>query len=149
MSYYQDLLNVMGINFATEMVKQDLPKEVKMWRAVINNAIGDVALNLSDRKSSLLKMEAHHWIMDNTEDFQQVCYFAELEPDDVRRQYIRALQNNKIIFTDRQIKWKKYNDNYQKLKTIPTKEGRRELRKVVEYLRRLVSDATNKPIKIG
>jgi hypothetical protein len=86
MSYYQDLLNVMGINFATEMVKQNLPKEVKMWRAVINNAIGDVALNLSDRKSSLLKMEAHHWIMDNTEDFQQVCYFAELEPDKRFRQ---------------------------------------------------------------
>jgi len=149
MSYYQDLLNVMGINFATEMVKQDLPNETKMWRAVINNAIGDVALNLSDRKSSLLKMEAHYWIMDNTEDFQQVCYLAELEPDDVRRQYIRALEQNKIVFTDRQVKWKKYNDNYQKLKTIPTKEGRRELRKIVEYLRKLVFNSSNKPVKIG
>jgi len=139
----------MGINFATEMVKQDLPNETKMWRAVINNAIGDVALNLSDRKSSLLKMEAHYWIMDNTEDFQQVCYLAELEPDDVRRQYIRALEQNKIVFTDRQVKWKKYNDNYQKLKTIPTKEGRRELRKIVEYLRKLVFNSSNKPVKIG
>ncbi len=148
MSYYQNLLNVMGINFATEMVKQNKSNEVRMWRAVINNAIGDVTADLSDRKSSLLKMEVHSWIMDNTKDFQLVCYYAELEPDDVRRQYIRAVQDKKIIFTDRQLKWKKYNDNYQKLKDIPNKEDRRELRKIVDYLRRLVMNATNQPIDI-
>jgi hypothetical protein len=138
----------MGINFATEMVKQNKSNEVRMWRAVINNAIGDVTADLSDRKSSLLKMEVHSWIMDNTKDFQLVCYYAELEPDDVRRQYIRAVQDKKIIFTDRQLKWKKYNDNYQKLKDIPNKEDRRELRKIVDYLRRLVMNATNQPIDI-
>ena len=57
MSYYQDLLKIMGINFATEMVKQDKSSEIKLWRAVINNALGDVILTLSDRKSSIKKIQ--------------------------------------------------------------------------------------------
>jgi len=144
MSYYQDLLKLMGINFATEMVKQDKSSEIKLWRAVINNALGDVTINLSDRKSSIQKMQVHHWIMNNDNDFQQVCYYADLEPSNVRLQYIRAIKKGKIKFTDRQIKWKKYYDNFQLLKYEEDKEERKRLRKIVEYLRKLVSDSTNK-----
>ena len=148
MSCYQNLLNVMGINFATEMVKQNLPNETKMWRAVINNALQDAMINLADRKSSLLKCEAHDWIMDNSQDFQNVCHYAELNPDDVRRQYLRAIEQQKIQFTDKQIKWKKYNENYQKLKLIKDKEERKHYRKIVEYLRKLVFQSKNKLIKV-
>ena len=144
MSYYQDLLKLMGINFATEMVKQDKSNEIKLWRAVINNALGDVTINLSDRKSSIQKMQVHHWIMNNDNDFQQVCYYADLEPSNVRLQYIRAIKKGKIKFTDRQIKWKKYYDNFQLLKYEKDKEERKRLRKIVEYLRKLVSDSSNK-----
>jgi hypothetical protein len=144
MSYYQDLLKIMGINFATEMVKQDKSSEIKLWRAVINNALGDVILTLSDRKSSVQKMQVHHWIMNNDDDFQQVCYYAELEPSNVQLQYIRAIKKGTITFTDRQIKWKKYYDNFQILKNEKDKEERKRLRKIVEYLRKLVSDSTNK-----
>lgn len=136
----------MGINFATEMVKQDKSSEIKLWRAVINNALGDVTLTLSDRKSSIQKMQVHQWIMNNDPDFQQVCYFADFEPSNIRLQYIRAIKNGKIIFTDRQIKWKKYYDNFQLLKYEKNKEERKRLRKIVEYLRKLVSNSTNKII---
>ena len=148
MSYYQDLLKLMGISFATEMVQQNKPSEVKLWRAVINNALGDISNNLSDRKSSIQKLNAHFWIVNNTEDFKNVCYYADLDPDNVRLQYIRAVKNKKIIFTDKQYKWKKYNDNYQLLKEEKDKEERRKIRKIVEYLRRLVFNASNKPIEI-
>jgi len=148
MSSYQNLLNIMGINFAIEMVKTDKSNEIKMWRAVINNALLDVAINLSDRKSSLQKLEAHYWIYDNSKDFQQVCFWADLDPDNVRLQYLRAVAKNKIKFTDRQIKWKKYNDNYQKLKNIQDKEERKKLRKIVEYLRNIVFHASLKEVSI-
>lgn len=148
MSYYQDLLKLMGINFATEMVQQNKPSEVKLWRAVINNALGDISNNLSDRKSSIYKLDAHYWIVNNQEDFKKVCYYADLEPDNVRLQYLRAVKNKKIIFTDKQYKWKKYHENYQLLKEEKNKEERRKLRKIVEYLRRLVFNASNKPIEI-
>lgn len=138
----------MGINFATEMVKQNLPQEIKLWRAVINNAIQDAMLQVSDRKSSLLKCDAHYWIIENSQDFQNVCHYADLNPEDVRRQYIRAIHKKKIIFTDKQIKWKKYNDNYQKLKDITDKEERKYLRSIVEYLRKLVFQSKNQPIEM-
>ena len=119
-----------------------------MWRAVINNALGDVTINSSDRKSSLYKFAVHDWIIQNSDDFQQVCYYAELDPENIRRQYMRAIKLKKILFTDRQLKWKKYNDNYQKLKTIKCREERKKLRKIVEYLRQLVFKSTNKIIEI-
>ncbi len=148
MSYYQDLLKLMGINFATEMVQQNKPNEVKLWRAVINNALGDATLNLSDRKSSIQKMDAHFWIVNNTEDFENVCYYADLEPENIRLQYLKAVKLGKIIFTDKQYKWKKYSDNYKKLRDEKDKEERKKLRKIVEYLRQLVFNSSNKPIKI-
>jgi len=148
MSYYQDLLKLMGINFATEMVQQNKPNEVKLWRAVINNALGDATINLNDRKSSIQKMDAHYWITNNTDDFQKVCYYADLDPENIRLQYLRAIKRGKIIFTDRQYKWSKYNDNYQKLKEEKNKEERKKLREIVEYLRKLVFNSSNKPIKI-
>ena len=89
-------------------------------------------------------MEVHNWIMNNDDDFQQVCYYAELEPSNVQLQYIRAIKKGTITFTDRQIKWKKYYDNFQILKNEKDKEERKRLRKIVEYLRKLVSDSTNK-----
>lgn len=138
----------MGINFATEMVRQNLPQEIKLWRAVINNAVQDAMLQVSDRKSSLLKCDAHYWIIENSQDFQNVCHYADLNPEDVRRQYIRAIEKKKIIFTDKQIKWKKYNENYQKLKEIKDKEERKYLRSVVEYLRKLVFQSKNQPIEM-
>jgi predicted nucleotidyltransferase component of viral defense system len=149
MSYYQDLLKIMGISFATEMVQQNKSSEIKLWRAVINNALGDVTINLSDRKSSIQKMTAHYWIVENSEDFQQVCYYADLEPSNVRLQYLRAIKNKKIIFTERQVKWKKYNDHYQRLRETKDKEERKHLRKIVEYLRMLVFNSNNNPIMIN
>src|SRR6056300_1775194 len=148
MSYYQDLLKLMGINFATEMVKQDKTSEVKLWRAVINNALGDVTINLSDRKSSIQNLTVHYWITENSEDFQNVCYYADFEPSDIRLRYLKAVREGKVIFTDRQFKWKKYYDNFQLLKNEKDKEERKRLRKIVEYLRRLVMNSSNRPIKI-
>jgi hypothetical protein len=84
--------------------------------------------------------------MNNEQDFQQVCYYADLEPSNVRLQYIRAIKKGKITFTDRQIKWKKYYDNFQILKYEKDKEERKRLRKIVEYLRLLVNQSTNKII---
>src|SRR6056300_91518 len=122
MSYYQDLLKLMGINFATEMVKQDKPNEVKLWRAVINNALGDVTITLSDRKSSIQKMQVHHWIMDNNQDFQQICYYADLEPSNIKLKYKKDVNKDNINFTDRDVKWKKYYDKIQLLNNEKDKE---------------------------
>jgi hypothetical protein len=84
MSCYQNLLNVMGINFATEMISAVKSNETKLWRAVLSHALSDCMIPFSDRKSSLQKLEAHQWIMDNGEEFQKICYWADFEPTNVR-----------------------------------------------------------------
>ena len=148
MSYYQNLLNVMGINFATEMISEAKSNETKLWRAVLSHALSDCMIPLSDRKSSLQKLEAHQWIMDNGEEFQKICYWADFEPTNVRLQYIRAIKLGKITFTERQLKWKKYNELYQRLKTVTDKEERKYLRKYVENLRKSVANSTLKIVSI-
>ena len=148
MSCYQSLLSVMGINFATEMISAVKSNETKLWRAVLSHALSDCMIPLSDRKSSLQKLEAHQWIMDNGEEFQKICYWADFEPTNVRFQYIRAIKLGKITFTERQLKWKKYNELYQRLKTVTDKEERKYLRKYVENLRKSVANSTLKIVSI-
>jgi len=148
MSCYQNLLNVMGINFATEMISAVKSNETKLWRAVLSHALSDCMIPFSDRKSSLQKLEAHQWIMDNGEEFQKICYWADFEPTNVRLQYIQAIKLGKITFTERQLKWKKYNELYQRLKTVTDKEERKYLRKYVENLRKSVANSTLKIVSI-
>jgi hypothetical protein len=63
-------------------------------------------------------------------------------------QYIQAIKLGKITFTERQLKWKKYNELYQRLKTVTDKEERKYLRKYVENLRKSVANSTLKIVSI-
>ena len=54
----------MGTNIAYNLITEDHQNpEQKLWRHVILNAVEDAQLINSDRKNSINKMKAHHWIM--------------------------------------------------------------------------------------
>ena len=67
----------MGIEFAQTILEtKEIASEQKLWRGVLCNAIEDTMQSLSDRKTSIFKMEAHEWIINSEEDFQKVCYLS-------------------------------------------------------------------------
>ena len=131
-----DLLRAIGINLARNIVEQDdLKPEAKLWRCVILNAFEDAFVTHSDRKNSLKKLAAHNWIISMCDDFTNVCFCAELEPEIVKEAYVKALKDKNVRFTKRQLMWLKYNKLYNRMKDLPDKQKQKMTRKRVNALR--------------
>tara|TARA_R110000751_G_scaffold115065_3_gene214464 strand:+ start:496 stop:1011 length:516 start_codon:yes stop_codon:yes gene_type:complete len=126
--YSADLLKLMGTNIARDLISNNHEcNEQKLWRHVILNAMEDARINNVDRKSSLTKIDAHDWIA-ASKDFEQICWWAGWDPEELRIRYKKALQNNEITFNLIQLRWKEYYDLYLKHKEEKDKEVRAQLR---------------------
>jgi len=141
--YSLDLLKLMGTKVASDMVSENhVCNEQKLWRHVILNAFEDTRTDSGDRKASLNKCDAHYWIAES-KDFEQICWWAGWEPDDVRYRYYKALKKGDIKFKRRHFLWHEYAVLFQRLKVTTNLDLRRELRRNVENKRRQIMDADN------
>ena len=133
----------MGTKITADIVADNhISNEQKLWRHVILNAFEDARVLAGDRKSSLNKCDAHYWIAQSN-DFEQICWWAGWEPDDVRYRYYKALKNGDIKFKRKHFLWKQYNDIFQRLKVEVDINIRRELRRNLENKRKQISYADN------
>jgi predicted DNA-binding protein (UPF0251 family) len=140
--YSPELLKLMGTNIASDLIKDNhqLPEQ-KLWRYVILNAVEDARATAADRKTSVYKFDAHNWILSGDEDFNQICWWAAWDPDEVRAQYKKALNNKSIVFLEKHLRWNDYTKLFQKLKSAKDKESRKYLRSKVEEARKKVMEA--------
>ena len=133
----------MGIDFATIALKnEELLPEQKLWRGVLVNAIEDTLITQSDRKSSIIKLEAHDWIINSGEDFQKVCYWSGFTPEHINEKYIQAIKRGDITFNFKQVAWGKYYLQYKLYKKCQEYESKKYHRKRLESLRKVVIQAT-------
>ena len=138
------VLKLLGISLSSEMVKK-VPNETKMWRAVIVLALEDVLKTSNNRNECVLKARSHDWFISDSDDFQQVCFNAELDPEWVRDRYQRALDTGQVKFTKKQHLQVKYSDMYDRFRREKDVKRRKRLQKLVDKLRlrifRLVTKA--------
>ena len=133
----------MGIKITADIVADNhVSNEQKLWRHVILNAFEDTRALAADRKSSLNKCDAHFWIA-SSEDFEQICWWAGWEPEDVRYRYYKALKKGDIKFKRKHLLWHEYNKLFQRLKVETDLNLRRELRRNLENKRRQIMHADN------
>lgn len=133
----------MGINFATIAISnEELLPEQMLWRGVLVNAIEDTLITQSDRKSSIIKLEAHDWIINTNEDFQKVCYWSGFTPEHINEKYIQAIKRGDIKFNFKQVAWGKYYVQYKLYKKCQEYESKKYHRKRLESLRKVVIEAT-------
>ena len=148
MIYSANLLKIMGTKCAADLLDQkNVDPYQKLWRHVILNAFEDVSINNTDRKSAILKWASHHWILDS-KDFETVSWWSGWDPEYVRNQYRKALNENLIYFTDKHLKWKRYVELFEKLKSEKNPEERKELRRYVLIARRDVARSEDLVIKV-
>jgi len=106
--YSADLLKIMGIKVASDVIEENhVSNEQKLWRHVILNAFEDTRILSVDRKTSLQKCDAHFWIA-KSKDFDQICWWAGWEPDNVRYRYYKALKGGDIKFKKKHLLWHQY-----------------------------------------
>jgi len=138
----------MGIEIASELIAANHHcAEQRLWRHVLLNAFEDTRITQSDRKSSIYKMEAHEWIVNENEDFEWICWQCGWEPTHVKEQYFKAVRKGVVTFNHRQIKWLQYYKLYQDLKKEKDSAKRLSLRKKVEATRQAVFETTTALVK--
>ena len=91
------------------------------------------------KKETYFKHDSHKWFVSNSTEFQDICWGADMDPDFVRGEYMKMVDNGKIFFTKLQLSWIKYRELYKKYRECGTKEERRIIKKLIlkENLKRL------------
>lgn len=131
----------MGTKVTHDIIAENhVCNEQKLWRHVILNAFEDTRITAIDRKSSLNKTDAHYWIA-KSKDFEQICWWAGWEPDDIRYRYLKALRNGDIKFKRKHFLWHEYDLIYKRLKVESDPDSRKELRRNLENKRKLIMHA--------
>ena len=130
----------MGLSFTRSVIDKKLNPEHKLWRAVVINAFDDTMITLSDRKSSVQKIEAHNWILQESRDYREVCEWALLDPEEMKEHYISALKRKVIAFTKKQVRWAEYNKIYKVLFCDISVEQKKMIRRRLDEHRREIHD---------
>ena len=133
----------MGTKITADILAENhINNEQKLWRHVILNAFEDCRIEAIDRKSALNKTDAHFWIS-KSNDFNQICWWAGWEPDEVRYRYYKALKKGDIKFKRKHFLWHEYNKLFQRLKKESNQELRKILRRNLENKRKQIMLADN------
>ena len=126
------LLKLLGIKLAMELSKPKVISEQRLFQAIIVQALEDVMNPSSFKKETYWKEDAYKWFYNNSEDFQDVCWGADMDPEVIRDEFLKLIRNKKIFFTKLQTHWLNYRELYKLYREAESKEERREIKKRID-----------------
>ena len=126
------LLKLLGIKLAMELTKSKVISEQRLFQAIIVQALEDVMNPSGFKKETYWKEDAYKWFYDNSEDFQDVCWGADMDPDMIRDEFKKLVKCKKIYFTKLQNHWLNYRKLYRLYRKAENKEERREIKKRID-----------------
>ena len=125
------LLKYLGTKLSLAITKPKAFAEQRLFQAILVQALEDATNPSNFKRETYHKHDSHCWFVDNSEDFQQICWGAELDPDFVRGEYLKMVDNGKIIFTKMQVAWIRYRSLYKRYRDAKSKDERREIRALI------------------
>ena len=124
----------MGIKLAMELTKPKELSEQRLFQAILVQALEDVMSPSEFKKETYWKEDAYRWFMNNSKDFQDVCWAADMDPEMIRGEVIKLIKSKKIKFTQLQQSWLNYRELYRLYREASSKEERREIKKKITKL---------------
>ena len=139
MSCAPALLKFLGIKLALELTKAKEYSEQRLFQAIIVQALEDAVNTSTMKKETYYKYDSHVWFVNNSEEFKDICWGADMDPDFVRGEYLKLVDSQKIFFSKLQLSWIRYRELYRKYRNASSKEERRYIKTLIlkENLKRL------------
>jgi len=122
----------LGIKLAMELIKEKPLSEQRLFQAIIVQALEDVMNISSFKKEAYWKEDAYNWFYSNSEDFQDVCWAADMDPELIRGEFFKLIKLKKIKFSKIQTHWLNYRELYRLYREADSKEERREIKKRID-----------------
>lgn len=79
-----------------KMKEYNFKPEVRLYKSIILQAIIDASNTLNTKKSRKIEIEAKNWLFGNSEDFFEVCFKGEIEPDYVVKTAKKVIRLNHL-----------------------------------------------------
>ena len=124
----------MGIKLSMELTRPKELAEQRLFQAILVQALEDVLNPSNFKKETYWKEDAYKWFYGNSEDFQDVCWAADMDPELIRGEFIKLIKNKKIKFSNKQQRWLNYRELYRLYREADSKEERREIKKKITKL---------------
>ena len=115
-----------------ELIKEKPLSEQRLFQAIIVQALEDVMNISSFKKETYWKEDAYKWFYSNSEDFQDVCWAADMDPELIRGEFFKLIKLKKIKFSKMQTHWLNYRELYRLYREADSKEERREIKKRID-----------------
>ena len=131
MSYSPSLLKNLGIKLAMEFVREKKSPEIRLFQAILLQAFEDSMSVSGFKRDSYWKEDSHKWFLENSEDFQNVCWQAEMDPQMIREEYLKLIKKGIVKFSKLQKSWLNYREYYKAYRNAKTKEERAEVKKKI------------------
>ena len=131
MSYSPNLLKNLGIKLAMMFTQQKRPAEIRLFQAILLQAFEDSLSMSGFKRETYWKEDSYKWFLEDSKDFQYVCWNADMDPQVVRDEFIKLMKNGKIKFTELQKSWINYREFYKHYRNAKTKEEREEVKRKI------------------
>ena len=126
----------MGTNIAAEFVRQPKVNGQRLYQAIIIQAFEDCLYTLGGKNEAYYKKDAHEWFLRKGKDFEDICYYAGLEPDMVHNRYKACLKEKIIVFTEVQTYCIEYKNEHANYRAADSKEERRSVKKRIDMIKK-------------
>ena len=127
MNYSLNLLEILGINIARELTREQRLPEERLFQAIILQAFEDALSNGELKQDAYAKQDSYNWFSTISQDFDTVCWFANFDPEIIRNKFNELVRNKTIHYTKKQLKWLRYRYLYKQYRDATTKLERRKI----------------------
>ena len=127
MNYSVNLLKLLGINVAADVIKNKNSPEQRLFQAIVLQAFEDAMTTQGTKQESYLKKEAHDWLLDKNKSFEFICWNAGFDPDVISSKYYKLVKDGKVTFTELQKEWVKYRNLYKDYRAASNRQDRKNI----------------------
>ena len=107
------------------------PAEIRLFQAILLQAFEDSLSMSGFKRETYWKEDSYKWFLEDSKDFQYVCWNADMDPQVVRDEFVKLMKNGKIKFTELQKSWINYREFYKHYRNAKTKEEREEVKRKI------------------
>tara|TARA_R100001460_G_scaffold36255_1_gene69618 strand:+ start:159 stop:560 length:402 start_codon:yes stop_codon:yes gene_type:complete len=125
------LLKNLGIKLAMMFTQEKRPAEIRLFQAILLQAFEDSLSMSGFKRETYWKEDSYKWFLEDSKDFQYVCWNADMDPQVVRDEFVKLMKKGKIKFTELQKSWINYREFYKHYRNAKTKEEREEVKRKI------------------
>lgn len=108
--------------------------EQRLFQAIIVQAFEDCCFKTYSKVDAYNKEDSYNWFKNKSEDFERVCWFADMDPDFVRERFLKLRKDKVITFSATELMWMEYREKYRRYRAVKDKESRRIIKRQIDRL---------------